>query len=322
MGETSAAGFSPSGGCIPGNPPGPPAANLHHRAGTISYVRAELVEASTAALAEGPVWDVAAGRLVWVDILAGQVHFCDAGGHTERTADVGSQIGAALPADGGSMLLAVRGGFALLDPAGTVTVLLDVLGDRDDLRFNDAKCDPRGRAFAGTMSYDESLPGRAALYRLDDGPVATPVRTGVSLSNGLGWSPDGTTMYHADTYAHQVTAYDYDVTTGELGAGRVFATVPADRGLPDGLCVDDRGGVWVALHDGGAVVRFGADGQPGPVLTVPVARVTSCAFGGPDGDLLYVTTAGGGGIYAARTGFRGDPPPLWQPVAGSAPSSP
>jgi sugar lactone lactonase YvrE len=276
---------------------------------------AELVDPTPAELGEGPVWDAAGGRLIWVDILAGLVHFADPAGRVERTAEIGCHVGAALPAEDGSVLLAVRGGFAVLAADGTVTPLLDVLGDRPDLRFNDAKCDPRGRAFAGTMTYDESLRGQAALYRLDDGPVATPVAGGVSLSNGLGWSPDGTTMYHVDTFAHQVTAYDYDAGSGELGDGRVFAAVPAARGLPDGLCVDDRGGVWVALHGGGSVVRFTPGGVADAVVEVPVPRPTSCAFGGPDGDLLYITSAGGGGLFAARTGFRGPPATPWRPVS-------
>ena len=272
-------------------------------------MRAELVEASGAELGEGPAYS---GRLTWVDILAGEVHYADAAGRTERTVEVGCHVGAALPGPDGSLLLAVRGGFATLDRAGTVTPLLDVLGDRDDLRFNDAKCDPRGRAFAGTMSYDESRLGAATLYRLDDGPTATPVLSGVSLSNGLGWSPAGTTMYHADTYAYRVTAYEYDLETGSVGPGRVFASFPAGRGLPDGLCVDDAGGVWVALHGGGAVVRFDPDGNLGEEVTLPVARVTSCAFAD---DSLYITTAGGGGLWAAaRTGYRAGPATPWQPV--------
>lgn len=275
---------------------------------------AQLVDPTPAELGEGPAWYATAGRLTWVDILAGRVYFADAAGLVERTAEVGCHVGAALPATDGSMLLAVRGGFAVLGADGRITPLLDVLGDRPGLRFNDAKCDPRGRAFAGTMSYDENRRGQGTLYRLDDGPVAVPVVGGVSLSNGLGWSPAGTTMYHVDSYAHRVTAYDYDVTSGELGAGRVFATVPAGQGLPDGLCVDDRGGVWVALHGGGSVVRFTPAGAADAVVEVPVPRPTSCTFGGPAGDLLYITTAGGAGLFAARTGFRGPPATPWRPV--------
>ena len=269
--------------------------------------------APAAQLGEGPAWDAAGRRLIWIDILGGLVHFADASGVVERTVEVGTHVGAALPAADGGLLLAIRGGFATLDAAGTVTPLLDVLADRPDLRFNDAKCDPRGRAFAGTMSYDEASRGEATLYRLEDGPVAAPVFAEVSLSNGLGWSPDGATMYYVDTPTQRITAFDYDLENGTPSGGRLFAEVPADQGVPDGMCVDERGGVWVAVHGGSAVLRHTPDGRLDTVVELPVEKATSCAFGGPDGDILFITATTG--LYTVRPGVAGAPATPWQPVS-------
>lgn len=290
---------------------------------------ADLLLDAHADVGEGPAWDAAAGTLAWVDITAGLVHRLDLAGGRDVAFDAGGHVGAALPVDGSSLLLARRGDVALLGVDGTVTPLLDVIGDRPDLRFNDAKCDPAGRAFAGTMPY-EGRPGAAALYRLGPGPAATEVLGGVTLANGLGWSPDGATLYFVDSGTNRVDAIGYDPATGELGGRRPLVAVPEAAGMPDGLCVDDDGGVWVGLWGGGAVHRYAPDGTLDAVVALPVTQVTSCCFAGEDGRTLVITSAayqldGGqraaqphaGALFALTPGVTGRPATPWRPVAGA-----
>ncbi|GAB2511518.1 SMP-30/gluconolactonase/LRE family protein [Nocardia heshunensis] len=155
-------------------------------------------------------------------------------------------------------------------------------------RLNDAKVDPRGRLLAGTMAEEDGV-GGSALYRVDpDGSLST-LRTGVTISNGLGWSPDGCTLYYADSPTHRVDAYDYDLDSGTLGAGRPFAYF-AD-GEPDGLTVDAAGNVWVAVWGAGQVRAFDPGGTHRATVEVGPSQVSSCAFAGPDLDVLVITTA-------------------------------
>jgi sugar lactone lactonase YvrE len=278
---------------------------------------AELVDDAGARLGEGVTYDAVRDRLIWIDILGGLVHVCDREGRRLATHAVGRHVGAAMPAADGQILLAVREGFALLDDAGDVRMVVDVLGDRTDLRFNDGTCDPAGRAFAGTLAYDEA-PGVATLYRLDPGPRATPVVDGLSISNGLGWSPDGTVMYVTDTPVRAIDAFDFDAATGSL-SGRRPAVRPEGEGFPDGMCVDDEGAVWAAFWGGHGVRRYTPDGRLDTVVRLPVPYVTSCAF---VGDTLFVTTAKGhggepvpplaGGLFAVRPGIGGPPATPWK----------
>jgi sugar lactone lactonase YvrE len=273
---------------------------------------AEIFVTAGAELAEGPAWNEAAGCLVWVDILGRRVHLTEADGSSRASYLLDRHVGAALPAADGTYLVAVRDGFATLDPAtGSVQPLLDVLADRPDLRFNDAKVDPRGRAFAGTMPYES---GSGALYRLDPGPAATPVHGPTRLSNGLGWSPDGRTMYFIDTPTDTVTAFDYDLDTAELSGSRVLVEVHH----PDGMCVDDDGCLWVALYGGSAVHRYTPAGTLDAIIALPVANVTCCAFG--PGGRLYITTAAAegqplaGSLFVAEPGVGGPVAVPWSPV--------
>jgi sugar lactone lactonase YvrE len=281
---------------------------------------AEIFIAAGADLAEGPAWNRSAGCLVWVDILGKKVHLAEPDGSPRATYTFDRHVGAALPAADGTYLVVLRDGFVTLDPvSGTVTPLLDVLTDRPDLRFNDAKADPRGRAFAGTMPYES---GSGALYRLDPGPSAALVHGPTQLSNGMGWSPDGRTMYFIDTPADTVTAFDYDLDTGDLSNPRVLIEVHH----PDGMCVDDDGCLWVALYGGWALHRYTPRGELDTVIKLPVANVTCAGFG--PGGRLYITTAINGSdvsdqplagsLFVAEPGVTGPLATPWRPVASSA----
>jgi sugar lactone lactonase YvrE len=289
---------------------------------------AALLVDARADLGEAPQWDAREGGLVWVDILAGVVHLTSASGASRRSFQIGHAVGSAMPAEDDGWLLADALGFGRLAADGRLTRLLDLLADRPELRFNDAKCDPLGRAWAGTMTAG-MIAGTGTLYRLDPGPVATPVVHGLTVSNGLGWSPDGRTMWLADSADRFIRAFEYDVGSGRLGAGRPAIELQETTGKADGLCVDDAGCVWVGLWGGGAVHRYTPDGRLDTVVRVPAGQVTSCAFGGSDGSTLYITTARvdqtpevlgreplAGGLFVVEPGVTGPAATPWRQEPG------
>jgi sugar lactone lactonase YvrE len=287
--------------------------------------------AATAALGEGPCWHAELGALVWVDILAREVHV-SAPGRT-RTYRTPELVGAAVPRVGGGLLLAHGTGFATLDLAdGTVVDVARVPAGPARVRMNDGKTDPAGRFWAGTMALDGAR-GRGALYRLGaTGPPARMIER-LSVSNGLGWSPDATRMFLVDTPTRSVAGYAFDVDRGTLGRRTVLVDSSPFSGLPDGLAVDADGNVWVAFWDGAAVRCFsGADGRLLDEIRVPVTRPTSCTFGGPELATLLITTARtglpdaqlareplAGSVLAVEPGVRGMPAHVAD--CGSGPSS-
>jgi sugar lactone lactonase YvrE len=273
-------------------------------------VKAEQVTGPVAFHGEGPVWSSRWGGLRWVDMLAGDVLQLTEDGSVLRrhVADVAAAL---RPRRGGGAVIGVRRGFALEDPDGSVTHLPE-LWSGDDVRMNEGTCDPDGRFLCGTMAYDER-PGAGSLFRLDPDRTVTVVLEGVTISNGLEWSPDGTRAYYVDTPTREISVFDYD-GAGELHDRRPFASVDA---MPDGLTVDADGGVWVALYDGRAVQHFGPDGTRGAHVRVPEGRVTACTFGGEDLDRLFITTSreglspaeepSAGSLHVADVGVRGLP---------------
>jgi sugar lactone lactonase YvrE len=184
--------------------------------------------------------------------------------------------------------------------------------------FNDGSCDARGRLFAGTMAFDGAT-DRGALYRFAAGHLDM-VLSPVSVSNGLDWSPDNSTMYYVDSALQRIDRIDYDLDTGELGQRSPFVVVATEDGIPDGLCVDAAGYVWVAFVAGWCVRRFDPTGQLDLVVRLPVANVTACAFGGPTLEDLYITTASDGldGEERERQPLAGALFRLRAPVSGRA----
>ena len=247
----------------------------------------------TAALGEGPYWVPEDDCLLWVDIEGAQLHrtYFPA---KETVTDSPGPVSAAFPAVGGGILIAGGAALTLLFPAerGGQWVARTIADTpaRDGIRFNDAGVDPAGRVWVGSMHVTEAEPV-GELYRLDPGGRLNPVVKNVTVSNGLGWSPDGSRLYYADTPLRRVDVFDYDPATGEAFARRTFADLSAAEGVPDGLTVDADGCVWVAMWGGSALRRFTPEGEPDAVLPVPVSQPTSCAFGGPGMSDLYVTSA-------------------------------
>lgn len=281
----------------------------------------EVLDAHLCELGEGPTWDARSGEVLWVDITGCAVHALELGSGARRTVETPAPVGAVLPCAADGLLLALEDGLALLEPDGgtaPVARFADVDGFDPSvaLRANDAKCDPSGRCFVGTMAYDQR-PGAASLFRLDPGTARLElVLRDLTISNGLGWSPDGRTMYFVDTPSGRVQAWDYDLGTGGLSNSRVLAEIEERHGWPDGMTVDADGCVWVALWGGGAVRRYTPDGRLDRVLELPCAQVTSCAFAGERLDRLVVTTAAyglerpeplAGATFVAEPGVAGLP---------------
>jgi sugar lactone lactonase YvrE len=269
-----------------------------------------------AELGEGALWDWRHDLLVAVDIPAGHVLLNDPGDGSTKSIEVGQPVSAAMLRGEHDLLLAVRDGFATLDlDTGVVEPLLSVEADKPANRMNDAACDARGRCFAGTMATDDT-PRAGTLYRLDEDLSVHAVLDGLTISNGLGWSPSGDVMYHIDSKAGGVDAHDFDANSGALSGRRRLVDTDSSWGLPDGLATDAEGGIWVAFWDGSALRRFSAKGELTETLELPAARPTRPAFGGTDLDELYVTSAKldpeqtldgdlGGAIFVLEPGVRG-----------------
>ncbi|WP_406390790.1 SMP-30/gluconolactonase/LRE family protein [Streptomyces sp. NBC_00887] len=247
---------------------------------------AEVAVRERAELGEGPTWDPAAGRLIWVDILSSRIHTYDPSSGRRTVMATEQHVGAAKPRAGGGLVVNLRDGVGLYDPDGAFSWLArDPVPGR---RGNDAAVAPDGALWAGTMRYDEREAG-GSLSRIGPDGSVTVVPEAVTVSNGTGWSPDGRLMYHIDSPTRRIDVFDVE---GEhIRSRRPFAVVEPGAGWPDGLTVDAEGCVWTALWDGAAVRRYTPDGRLDLVVELPVRRPTACAFGGPDLADLYISSA-------------------------------
>lgn len=250
-------------------------------------------------LGESPLWDAATQGLYFCDIAGQTLHSVDAEGGQARSWPMGVDLACCALRTGGGLLLARRDGLWAFDPAtGACERLAQPPYDPAQERFNDGKCDPRGRFWVGTI-YEPRQPPRAALYRWHRGQLDR-IAGEVTVSNGLAWSPDGRTMYWSDTTSHTVWALDYDLDSGQPGPRRVFARFPkreagqplADYGgRPDGAAVDAEGAYWVAMYEGGQLLRLAPDdGRVLDRIELPVRCPTMPCFGGHDLRTLYITT--------------------------------
>jgi sugar lactone lactonase YvrE len=291
----------------------------------VSATTVELVCDAKAELGEGPIWDYRRGLLCWLDITGKVIHIYDPVADRDRTIDAGQEVGCVALRSNGGLIFAGRNGFAEVDlESGAIADVLDPERHLPDNRFNDGKCDARGRFWAGTMN-TRGQPNRGSLYCLYPDLRLRTLVTGVGISNGIAWSSDQKTMYYIDTPTREVAAFDFDADTGDLSGRRVVIRVPDEKGKPDGMTIDTQGMLWVALYGGGAVTRWDPrDGRLLATIEVPAPRVTSCAFAGLRMDELYITTARqgldpkdaaawphSGGLFRARPGVRGSHEPLF-----------
>jgi sugar lactone lactonase YvrE len=246
-----------------------------------------------ALLGEGARWDARRSELLVVDIVDGLVvrgALADDGDvRLVRGYRLATTVGAVAPIDGDDGWIVAAGrGIVHLTPDGDVHPLAELAPG--DARMNDGACDPLGRFWAGTLAHDHR-PGGGALYRFGTDGHSELMIDGLTISNGIGWSPDGTTMYLVDSGPRVVHAYGFDPATGAIAGRSTLITVPEEVGAPDGLTIDAAGDLWVAIYGGGRVHHYAPDGELREVLAVPAAQTTSCAFAGPRLDRLYVTTA-------------------------------
>jgi len=255
----------------------------------------------TTALAEhgeGPVWFADAGQLRFVDMLAGDILTIDGDGALVERRSVGAVAAAFRPRASGGLVIAVERGFAVLSPEGELTTLPEVWSD-PTVRMNDGACDTQGRFLCGTMAYDAAA-GRGSLHRLELDGSTTTVLESLTISNGLAFSPDGSSAVFVDSMTQQVRRYRMPADDGPWHDYDVLVEIDSAVGTPDGLCLDSEGGVWVALWNGSAVHRYSATGELTDIVELPVPQVTACALGGPDGRTLFITTSALGVDRAAQ----------------------
>ncbi|KQV12266.1 hypothetical protein ASC97_14015 [Rhizobium sp. Root1203] len=275
---------------------------------------------ASAFLGEGPHWSQEDGKLYFVDILAPAVYTGDTIKGTYKAMQVPELIGFVIPRKRGGFIAAMHGEIRGLDLAsGALTTIAKPEADRPGNRFNDGKCDRAGRLWAGTLAID-TAPDQGRLWRIDTDGRTREMDRGFHVSNGLGWSPDDKIFYFTDTAKQTIYAYDFDLESGAISNRRVFVTVPEAEGKPDGLTVDSDGFVWVAHWDGWCVTRYDPEGKVERVINLPIPRPTSCVFGGPNMQTLFVTSARirlsaaqladaplSGSVFAIETGIKGLP---------------
>jgi sugar lactone lactonase YvrE len=286
-------------------------------------LQAEPVFAAQNDLGEGPLWHPLEMRLYWVDITAGRLFRSDTtlSSFTHQTFE--GTLGAIGFTRGGGFLLALERGFALWEPGReTPHPLWTPVPDRPGLRLNDGKMDPAGRFWAGSMDVKNR---QGHLFCLDPDGAHHVVLDNIGISNGLGWSPDRTTMMYTDSLQHTIFAFDYDLSTGDIANRRSLVRLPKNSRdiVPDGLCVDSEGFIWSAQWNGGQVVRYDPRGKPVLTVSVPAQRPTSCCFGGENLDILFITSARNGlspealsrqphagSVFACQTNTTGQPATL------------
>lgn len=241
-------------------------------------------------LGECPLWNEREQALYWVDSRAPAVHRFGPGGKRERFS-MPEIVGSIAFRETGGLLVALQTGVYTFDPeSGARTPLFAPKDELQTNRFNDGRCDRRGRFWVGTMS-DVSREPLGTLYCVSRGGASRKAFGEVIVPNSIGWSPDDTRMYFADTYRQTIYRFDFDAEAGELKNRQVFSDISGQPGRPDGSAVDADGCLWNCEYAGGRVVRYAPDGRIDRVVTLPVANPTCCAFGGSDLRTLYVTSA-------------------------------
>lgn len=275
---------------------------------------------------ESPCWDAVAGRLLWVDNVTGDLFAYDPATYETARLAAGIPVNAVAVNHDGRLVIAGTEGIFLLDHAGRRT---PVIAEHDDeqLVFNDITVGPGGSIYGGTFYWGaDGMERHGRLLMIRGDGTAMVLDDGIMLSNGLGFSPDGRTLYFTDTIARKIYRYDVDAVTGLVQNRRVFVAVPTAEGLPDGLAVDTQGFVWSAQWYAGEVVRYDPEGRVERRLAVPAQQVSSVTFGGADLADLYITSAGeywpsdmqppafdpagamGGPLYRCRPGMLGQAP--------------
>jgi len=252
----------------------------------------QLVGEHTCQLGESPIWDAVNERILWVDILNGEVHQYGSKNGFYKIFRANSMIGAIALCKSGLLIAATQNGFAKIDlEKETLVEIVDPEEHLKNNRFNDGKCDPAGRFWSGTMAVLDT-PEAGSLYALEpDFSVSVKIQR-VGCSNGIAWSPDGNLMYYIDTPTRQVVAFDFNIITGGISNKRVIVDISQIDGYPDGMTVDSEGMLWIALWGGWKIARYNPiSGKMIHSIRLPISNISSCIFGGKNLQDLYITTA-------------------------------
>jgi sugar lactone lactonase YvrE len=254
-------------------------------------MKIEIITDQICELGEGPVWDAARNEIIWVDILKGNIHQYSFTQRSLQTFSMGEQIGCVALCSNDNLVFASRSGFGLLNRITGIKTFLHHPETHLPLnRFNDGKCDIAGRLWAGSMAIDESI-GAGSVYRFD-GKNSEQKIENTTISNGIAWNADNTILYYIDTPTFEVVSYQFDQMTGNISNKKVIIQISKDDGHPDGMTIDTEGMLWIAHWDGWQITRWNpSTGKKLSQIKLPVARVTSCTFGGPELKDLFITTA-------------------------------
>ena len=246
-----------------------------------------------AALGEGAFWNHTTNQLYWIDITSNLLHIYNPDTQENQTLEMPSNIGTVVPTDKPDLaIVALQDGVYIVHTKnGKIDLLSDVERNLPNNRFNDGKCDPSGRFWVGSMSYSQE-PYLANLYMIDNKRIAVKKLDSITISNGIVWTKDKKTMYYIDTPTAAIKAFDFDNATGVISKERIAVSIPDSLGFPDGMAIDENDHLWVGMWNGNAVLNF--DPISGNLISkvhVPAHNVTSCAFGGKNLDILYITTS-------------------------------
>lgn len=271
-----------------------------------------------AQLGEGPLWSPEKSLLYWVDIQEKKLHLFDPKKKQDRFFKLPQLVTTVALRKKGCLLTFPKQIVLFNEETETFEVIHEVEKDAPLTRFNDGKCDRLGRFWGGTIN--TKVPTNSGnLYRASKQEIAKAA-TDITFSNGLCWSPDNKTFFHVETFKRTIFAYDFDLPSGQLKNKRVFATIASDDGMPDGMTIDDQGGIWCAIYGGSKVIRFDKLGALSEVIQLPVPHVTCVTFGGDRYDTLFITTAQenlskaelekyplSGSLFAIKLNYRGIP---------------
>ncbi|MDA1122025.1 MAG: SMP-30/gluconolactonase/LRE family protein [Bacteroidetes bacterium] len=243
-------------------------------------------------LTEGPIWHAAWNSFLWVDIEGGYLYRYNLEDKRVTSWDFPHRLTLVVETSSDKLLLALDAKLALFDPImESLEWLVDLYPGNTSLRCNDGACDPQGRLWVGTMSL-QMTQGVAALFRLDKDLVPKEMVSNVTISNGLSWSLDGKIMYYIDSPTQKVQAFHFDSQTGNIRFKKDVILVPEKFGTPDGMCMDENGMLWIGHYGGSGIFCWNPEtGKLVDKIEVPAPHVTSCAFGGPQGNQLLITTA-------------------------------